>query len=317
VAYTFTPKATGVEPFKNSKGLSSPWLKVIKDFNLSFLPSSLGVRFDLDRSFGKNVYRNDGFLSTPNYLKYFTFNRQYNMRWNISKGLSLEYNALAYAIIDEPDGEGDSVNTEIKKNLKNFGRMKNFDQRITLNYAIPLDKIPVTEWLGADYRYQVNYNWRAGPRNRPDNIIGIDTIVVDLPDYLDFKNTISNARDQNFTGRADLVKLYNKVKFLKELNTPPKPVSTRTSSNPKIPTRPQPKADSVKEKTTPGIVKGLFRLLMSVRSVNGTYTLTEGTILPGIHAHSEVPRYGSGLERPGMGFRTWLTGSEHSIQGSS
>ena len=89
VAYTFTPKATGIEPFKNSKGLDSPWLKAIKDFNLSFLPSSLGVRFDLDRSFGKNVYRNDGFESAPNYLKYFTFNRQYNLRWNISKGLSL------------------------------------------------------------------------------------------------------------------------------------------------------------------------------------------------------------------------------------
>ena len=164
------PKATGIEPFKNSKGLDSPWLKAIKDFNLSFLPSSLGVRFDLDRSFGKNVYRNDGFESAPNYLKYFTFNRQYNMRWNISKGLSLEYNALAYAIIDEPEGEGDSVNTEIKKNLKNFGRMKNFDQRITLNYTVPLDKFPLTDWLGADYRYQVNYNWRAGPLNRPDDL---------------------------------------------------------------------------------------------------------------------------------------------------
>jgi cell surface protein SprA len=277
VAYTFTPKATGVEPFKNSKGLSSPWLKAIKDFNLSFLPSSLGVRFDLDRSFGKNVYRNDGFLSAPNYLKYFTFNRQYNLRWNISKGLSLEYNALAYAIIDEPEGEGDSVNSEIKKNLKNFGRMKNFDQRFTINYAIPLDKIPLTDWLGADYRYQVNYNWRAGPLNHPDDL----NIPGDLDDKFDFKNTIQNARDQNFTGRADLVKLYNKVKFLKDLNTPPKPVSTRTSSNPKIPTRPQPKADSVKEKSMPGIVKGFFRLLMSVRSVNGTYSLTEGTILPG------------------------------------
>ena len=298
VAYTFTPKATGIEPFKNSKGLSSPWLKVIKDFNLSFLPSSLGVRFDLDRSFGKNVYRNDGFESSPNYLKYFTFNRQYNLRWNISKSLSLEYNALAYAVIDEPEGEGDSVNTEIKKNLKNFGRMKNFDQRLTLNYTIPLDKIPVTDWLGADYRYQVNYNWRAGPLNRPDDL----HVIGDLPDYLDFRNTISNSRDQNFTGRADMVKLYNKVKFLKDLNTPPKPVSTRTSSNPKVPTRPTAKADTVKEKSMPGIVKGFFRLLMSVRSVNGTYSLTEGTILPGFTNTPKFLGMDSDWDSPGWGF---------------
>jgi cell surface protein SprA len=298
VAYTFTPKATGIEPFKNSKGLSSPWLKAIKDFNLSFLPSSLGVRFDLDRSFGKNVYRNDGFESAPNYLKYFTFNRQYNLRWNISKGLSLEYNALAYAVIDEPEGEGDSVNTEIKKNLKKFGRMKNFDQRLTLNYTVPLDKIPVTDWLGADYRYQVNYNWRAGPLNRPDDL----GVIGDLPDYLDFKNTISNSRDQNFTGRADMVKLYNKVKFLKELNTPPKPVSTRTSSNPKVPVRPTAKADTVKEKSVPGIVKGFFRLLMSVRSINGTYTLTEGTILPGFTPSPKFLGMDADWESPGWGF---------------
>lgn len=297
VAYTFTPKATGIEPFKNAKGLSSPWLKPIKDFNLSFLPSSLGVRFDLDRSFGKNVYRNDGFESAPNYLKYFTFNRQYNMRWNISKGLSLEYNALAYAVIDEPDGEGDSVNTEIKKNLKKFGRMKNFDQRITMNYTIPLDKIPVTDWLGADYRYQVGYNWRAGPRNRPDDL----NIPGDLLDIYDFKNTIQNTRDQNFTGRADLTKLYNKVKFLKELNTPPKPVSTRTSSNPKIPVKPS-AADTVKQKTTPGVVKGLLRLLMSVRSVNGTYSLTEGTILPGFTPSPSLLGMDQDWNAPGWSF---------------
>ncbi len=33
VAYQFSPKGSGIEPFKNSKGLKSPWLKAIKDFN--------------------------------------------------------------------------------------------------------------------------------------------------------------------------------------------------------------------------------------------------------------------------------------------
>ncbi|MEJ7647263.1 MAG: cell surface protein SprA [Chryseolinea sp.] len=297
VAYTFTPKATGIEPFKNSTRFSSPWLKAVKDFNFSLLPSSLGVRFDLDRAFGKNIYRNDGFESAPNYLKYFTFNRQYNMRWNLTKGLSLEYNALAYSVIDEPPGEGDSVNTEIKRNLKNFGRMKNFDQRITANYTIPLDKLPVTDWLGADYRYQVSYNWRAGPLNQDDAL----QIFGDLPDSLDFKNTIQNSREQNITGRADMVKLYNKIKFLKELNTPPKPVAARTSTNPKIPPKPDPK-DTVKEKSVPPIVKGLLRMLMSVRSINGTYGLTEGTVLPGFNSTPKFLGMDSDWDAPGYGF---------------
>ena len=298
LAYTFTPKAVGIEPFKNSSKLSSPWLKAVKDFNFSFLPSSLGARFDLDRSFGKNVYRNDGFESAPNYLKYFTFNRQYNMRWNLSKSLSFEYNSLANAIIDEPEGEGDSVRTTIIKNLKNFGRMKNFDQRFTVNYAIPLDKFPVTEWLGADYRWQASYNWRAGPLNHPD----IENVPGDIPDDLDFRNTIQNARDQNLSGRADLVKLYNKVKFLKELNTPPRQASTRPGQNPRVPARPDPKADTVKKAEMPKVVKGLLRMLMSVRSINGTYSLTEGTTLPGYEGTPKFLGMDDGWHTPGFGF---------------
>ncbi|MBL0742314.1 cell surface protein SprA [Chryseolinea sp. Jin1] len=301
IAYTFSPKNTGIEPFKNSTGLNSPWLKVVKDFNFSLMPSSIGVRLDLDRSFGKNVYRNDGFVSAPNYLKYFTFNRQYNVRWNLSKNLSFDYNSRMNAIIDEPDGEGDSVRAEIKKNLKKLGRAKLFDQSLTANYTVPLDKIPATDWLGADYRYNVSFNWRAGPRNDPDlpsPVVGQPDIVVGLPDSLDFKNTIQNQREQNFTGRIDMIKLYNKIKFLKELNAAPK-VSTRT--NPKVPPKPS-KADTVKQKTMPGLAKGFFRLLMSLRSINGTYTLSEGTILPGF---LQTPKY-FGMDQdwnaPGWGF---------------
>lgn len=296
LAYTFTPKATGIEPFKNANGLNSPWLKAIKDFNLSLLPSNLGVRFDLDRSFGKTIYRNDGFESDPNYLKYFMFNRQYNMRWNLSKSLSLEYNALANAVIDEPDGEGDTVNTTIIKNLKKFGRMKNFDQRFTVNYALPLDKFPITDWLGADYRWQASYNWRAGPLNQPDQL----RVPGDLPDSLDFRNTLQNSRDQNISGRADLVKLYNKIKFLKELNSPAKPAARATNS--RTPARPDPKADTVKEKTVPPLIKGLLRTLMSIRSVNGTYSLTEGTTLPGYTATPKLLGMDDGWNSPGWDF---------------
>ena len=295
IAYTFSPKATGIEPFKDSKGLNSPWLKIIKDFNFSLMPSNISVRMDLDRSFQKNVYRNSGFISDPNYVKFFTFNRTYAVHWNLSKNLSFDYNARMNAIIDEPDGEGDSVSTEIKKNLKKFGRAKLFDQSMTLNYTVPLDKIPATDWLGADYRYQVNYNWRAGPRDTPDD----PPIVNGLPDDLDFKNTIQNLREQNYTGRIDMIKLYNKVKFLKELNAAPK-VSTRPT-NPKLPPRPT-KADSVKEKSMPGLAKGLLRLLMSLRSINGTYTLSEGTILPGFTPSPKLFGMDDAWDAPGWAF---------------
>jgi cell surface protein SprA len=314
VAYNFSPKATGIEPFKNSKLLNSPYLKFIKDFNLGLLPSNISVRADLDRSFGKKIYRNalDAFGrpddSPPNYLKYFTFTRQYNLQWPISKSLTFEYTARANAIIDEPAGD---IDTEQKKdsivnNLRNLGRMKMFDQSVTVNYTLPLDKFPLTDWLGAEYRYQAGYNWQAGPINVMDDAkalaLGIDD---DLADTLDFKHTIQNTRENSVTGKIDLVKLYNKVKFLKELNTPARPAtSTRPTTGRQGSTRPgttRPavqKADTVK--SPPKFVKGFFRMLMSLRSINATYSLNEGTILPGF---MKTPKY-LGLE-DGWGAPGW------------
>jgi cell surface protein SprA len=269
-AYNFSPKATGIEPFKSAKGLKSPYLKLIKDFNFSLLPNNILVRGDLERSFVKNVYRNSLSSSAPQYQKYFVFNRQYNVRWNLTKSLSLDYSARANAIIDEPDGEGKEVNDALRKGVRNFGRMKNYDQNITFNYVLPLDKIPFTDWLNVDYRHQLNYNWRSGPLNFKDT--DPKRPITDLPDSLDFKHTIQNSRDRTVSGRIDMTKLYNKFKFLKEINTPPKPIVPGRQPVTKQP-------DTVK--VTPPLVKTFFRTLMSLRSINGSYTVTEGTTLPG------------------------------------
>ncbi|MBX2961751.1 MAG: cell surface protein SprA [Cyclobacteriaceae bacterium] len=290
IAYNFSPKGTGIEPFKDSEGLKSPYLKFIKDFNFSLLPSNIMVRGDLDRSFSKIVYRNSLSNSEPNFLKYFTFNRTYNLQWNLSKSLSLNYAARTVAIIDEPEGD---INTQEKRdsvltNLKNFGRMRNFDQSVTANYVVPLDKFPITDWVGAEYRYQVNYGWKAGPVNRPD----LPNEILDLPDELDFKNTIQNNRDQTLSGRLDMVKLYNKVGFFRKINNPPRPATTQ----------PNQKTDTVKTQTTPPLIKGFMRLLMSVRSITGTYNITEGTILPGFEPVAHLFGLDKGFNAPGWDF---------------
>jgi len=311
VAYNFSPKATGVEPFKNSKFLKSPYLKFIKEFNFSLLPSNISVRADLDRSFGKKVYQNavddieDPDLSPANYLKFFTFSRQYNLQWPISKSLTFEYTARANAGIDEPKGDIDEQHEKdsIIQNLKNLGRMKQFEQSVTVNYSLPLDKFPVTDWVSAEYRYQAGYKWESGPVNAlPDEVAVLTPDQEDLADSLDFKHTIQNTRENNITGKLDLVKLYNKVKFLKELNTPPRQTATtRPTTGRPTTTRPSAqKEDTVKSLPKP--IKGFFRMLMSLRSINATYSLNQGTIMPGFN---ETPKYlgvAEGWGAPGWKF---------------
>ncbi len=288
-AWQYSPKFKGFEPFKDIKFLSSPFLQLIKDFNFNPLPTNVSVRGELDRSFSKLIYRNDvkdQAGSLPNYSKYFVFNRYYNARWNLSKALTLDYAATVNAIIDEPDGDIDTDEKKavIKENLKKLGRMKNFTQNITANYTVPLDKFPVTNWLGADYRYNVGYSWRAGP---------LETV-----DSLKMGNIIQNTQDQALNGKVDFVKLYNKVGFLKDINTPKrKPTALeKAKQKPSV-------ADTLKKPFEPsGALRALMRLVMSLRSVQGTYALTQGTILPGFTETPYLLGMNKGKNAPGWGF---------------
>lgn len=288
VAWQYNTKFKGFEPFKESKALSSPYLQLIKDFNFNPLPSNITVRGDLDRSFNKIIYRNsskDLASSQPNFQKFFIFNRTYNARWSITKALTLDYNARTNAIIDEPSGDIDTREKydSMVANLKRFGRMKQFEQTATANYTLPLDKIPLTNWLGADYRYNVGYNWKAGPAESADS--------------LKMGNIIQNTQDQAWSGRIDMVKLYNKVGFLKKINTPKKTLTPLEKAK-----LAKAKPDTVKQPPDLAGLKGLLRMVMSLRQITGTYNVTQGTILPGF----EPSPYLFGLDKswstPGAGF---------------
>ncbi|GJM59637.1 cell surface protein SprA [Persicobacter diffluens] len=267
LAYNYNANPFILEPFKNSKGLKSDWLRLIKDFNLALWPSSISVRGDLDRSFIRNQLFNEDLTTVgiePTYEKYFNFNRYYNIRWALTQNLSLTYNARAFATIDEPEGD---INTQaardsIRANLMRLGRLKTFDQNIRADYRLPLDKIPLTDFLNADLNYSVNYTWTAGP--------------VNIEEEFDFANTIQNYRQYGGTGKIDLVKLYNKNKFLRDINKPKrKRRSSSRSTTRKI------EADTIKAPAEMKGLKGMLRLLMMVRDVNATISYTDGTSLPG------------------------------------
>ena len=152
VTYSYTFPAINIAPFS---GIQSPWLGLIRDFNFSPLPTSFGATAELNRSFFKTVYRDvdlNPLTNDANYQKAFTFNRMYDLRWNLTTNLALDYRAMANAIIDEPLGD---LDTEEKRdtvwtNLKRFGRMKNFDQQVSATYTVPFDRLPVTDWVKAD-----------------------------------------------------------------------------------------------------------------------------------------------------------------------
>ncbi len=259
INYNFNPQPLVFEPFKNAEKMKSDWVKLIKDLNFNFAPSNITLRGELDRSYLKTQYRNkdltiDGVEA--NYEKIFTFNRIYGVKWNFTKALSFDYSAMVRSIIDEPEGEiTEEAKEVIVANLRGFGRMKNFDQKVGVNLKLPLDKLPITDWMNADVRYSTNYKWTSAALNQ------IDTLG----------NRIENARMISTTGKFDLVKLYNKIPYLKTINSP----SRRRSSRSRTQT-----ADTLK-KSESKAGKAFLRTLMMVRSINATYSIKDGTTLSG------------------------------------
>jgi len=163
--------------------------------------------------------------------------------------------------------------------------MKYFEQNINATYTLPFDKFPATNWIGADYKYMVGYNWRAGP---------LQTV-----DSLKIGNIIQNTRNQAFTGKLDMVKLYNKIGFLKDINSPkPKPPPPKNEAE---------RLKRAREDTIPHppelkLLKAMLRLIMSLRSINGTYTVTEGTILSGFNKTPKLLGLDQSWMAPGIGF---------------
>lgn len=264
LGYNFSSQAKPFEPFKNVKAFDKKYLKLIKDINFNFIPSTISFRGDLDRRTKTTVFYEAspiyGILSAPYYEKQFNFNRVYGLVWNFTKSLSIDYSANAYAIIDEsPTAAPDSKENQkyAWDNLKRFGRMKDYNQSLGANYKVPFEKLPITDWIGADLRYTAGYTWNSGALYQRDTL----------------GNSIRNERTIGVNGKINLEKIYNRVKFLRELNSPP----------PKKLPKPELKKDTTQTLPKPEMkgLKAVTKALISIKTINFTYNLTQGILMPG------------------------------------
>lgn len=213
MGYTYNNPTKYIEPFKKLIKNTSPWLNFIKDFNFNLKPSLISARADVNRQMGKFTPRivNTDEVGTSvekvdtSYDKYFTFDRIYNLRWDLARSINVDFSATNNAYVDEPDG---AINTKSKRdsmwtNFFNGGRNTRYQQKATASYTAPLSKIPVLDWLTARYSYGTSYDWTAA---------SLDPLAIRLG------NTIENSQDNTFSGEIDLTKLYNRSRWLKAAN---------------------------------------------------------------------------------------------------
>jgi cell surface protein SprA len=299
LAYVYQTTPRSITPLASFKALDNPYLKIFKEVNFSPLPSRFSFRTDLDRRYNERFLQRvtePGTLPTTAgiagvFYKSFYINRVYDMRWDITKALALDYTANNRGVVDEGIGQsiGNSAEAQanqalIRQNLLRGGRTTNFDQTIAATYRLPIDKFPLTDWISANVRYSAHYSWQAAStalrvRANPTNPDPLDTTTVKL----NLGNTVQNNAEISADGKIDLVKLYNKVKFLNIINNAPptarpRPVAPAPGAPP---TRPQPVAPDTAHKDPLRFVKAALRAVMTARSINFTYAHSNGTLLPG------------------------------------
>ena len=298
ITYAYTSNPQPIEPFKNLVKSSHPMLRWVKDFNFNPLPNSVAIRADMDRSFVKTVLRNSDGTSfegiqnftnaTPLFEKYWLMTRNYNVGWNLTKSVVLNYTANVNAIIDEPTGDIDtqSKKDSVRRSLLRFGRTKNFEQNFSGVWRLPLNKSPLTDWLTADYSHKFGYTYVASSYNLKDS-----TGVL-------FGNILKNYRDRGITGKIDFVALYNRIRALRLANQPR--ISRKNIAR-------NPGDDEEIMKPQPNFLRSVTRLLMAIRGIQVNYNINETTTLPGFLPAPGLFGMSSTGSAPGFGF---VTGSQ-------
>jgi len=229
LTYNYNTNSKPIVPLKKAKIFNSKYLKLIKDFNFNPIPSQFSFRTDLTRNYFeqqlRNIQNTDQYFE-PTYSKDFVWNRVYSLNWDLSQSLKFDFNASNIARIDEPDGIVDKQYRDkynhwrdsVIHNILNFGRNIEYNHQFNLAYNIPLNKIPFIDWTALSAKYSGSYNWRAG------------TQLADTSRF-DPGNTIQNSNTVQFIGQLNMMGLYNKSGYLKQLNqkfdqmargTPPK-----------------------------------------------------------------------------------------------
>jgi cell surface protein SprA len=222
INYNFESQPANIMPFKNFRFINSPVFRLIKDFNFYLFPKSVSFRTDLSRYYNEIKTRNinNPYLRiTPSFRKDFEWSRIYDLKYDVTRQLKVDFTATNLARIDEPYGGVDrkrykegyqSWKDSVMVNLRNFGRTTNYNHFINVNYNVPVNKIPMLGWMNANVRYGSDYTWLAGP-------IFPDSMNINLG------NTIKNHNDLTLTSNATLTTFYNKVKFLKEIENNTRP----------------------------------------------------------------------------------------------
>ena len=218
--YSWTPVYKSWEPFKKIKN-KSKWLDILKRFGLNWLPQNLAFNTEMTHETYELLERDMESLTKSQlpitFSDQFLWNREFALRWDLTKNLHMNFQSATHAQVDVPYPD---VNTDlyadqyhawkdsvyrsaVLNSVRTWGTPLDYSQSFTASYKVPINLLPVFDWVNTDASYSSNYSWERGMEDENGNSYG---------------NTINTHRELTLNGSFNLVKLYNHVPFLKKVN---------------------------------------------------------------------------------------------------
>jgi cell surface protein SprA len=299
--YIFSLEPKNIAPFSTIK---SNMLALIKDFNFYYLPKLFSYRTEMDRQYTERLLRNKStalILIEPTFMKKWDWVRNLDLKFDLTRGLKLDYSSTTNSYILEPPGQIDKESptwgeykSQVWDEIASFGSTNVFNQTFNLNYNVPINKLPLLDWINMTFRYGGTYRWTASP-------VSVQSVLG---------NTIENSQTIQLNTSVRLTSLYNKVGYLKKINSSagqPQRQQKQPQPKTKEPDAQNPdNADTTKTKPKVNYVKiigeGFIRILMSVRDVNFNLTQNSGTLFPGFIPEPNFLGVNMNKNAPGFGF---------------
>ena len=215
--YNWTPVYQPFEPFKKLlKNTKSKWVDIVRMFGLNWLPQNVAYNTELTRNYYELQERDmedlGGSQLPVSFSSQFLWNREFNLRWDLTKNLHMTFQSATHAEVEEPyvpvnkDLYPEAYHAwkdSVKTSLRHMGTPLNYNQSFQASYQPPINLIPIFDWVTADANYNATYNWVRG---------------TDLEDGTSLGNNINNNRTLNINSTLNMEKLYNHVPFLKKVN---------------------------------------------------------------------------------------------------
>ncbi len=283
--YTFSWRPKYIQPFKKIKNKN---LKFIKELNLNPIPNSFTFNTLLDRHQQATTYRFVEEQFNTFFIRKFLWSRNYDVKWDIMKALKLNFQAENIGVIDELDSEGntpfgerfDGSNRDyVRQNIRNFGRNKNYGHSINASINVPLKNFPFLDFITLKGQYSATYDWSR-------SAINTDSLG----------NVIQNSSNRQVNLDINFDKLYNKSKYLKEINgkggrkrnTRKKPAKRRATTDDKEGKDGKKEKKEKKEREVTGTEKALLRPLLMLKKARLNYSESFGSVVPGFLPQSEL-----------------------------